>query len=132
MNAQMVAKVFGWVFLVVGILGLVPIAALGGSMGMGTGMLLGLFPVNVVHNVVHIAFGIWGIMAAKSAMGAVQYCKVGGIIYLLLGALGLVNGVTAAMNGYVPLGGNDAFLHLVLGAVLAYFGFAGQTAKAAA
>ena len=132
MNAQMVAKVFGWVFVVVGVLGFFTFAGLGGSMGMSTGMLLGLFPVNAVHNVVHLAFGIWGIMAAKTAEGSVNYCKIGGIVYLFLGALGLVNSIAAMLANIVPIAGNDAFLHLLLGAILAYFGFAGSKATATA
>ena len=132
MNAQMVAKVFGWVFIAVGLLGFFTFAGIGGSMGMSTGMLLGLFPVNAVHNVVHLAFGVWGIMAAKTAEGAVNYCKIGGIVYLLLGALGMVNSVASMLAGYVPIHGNDAFLHLVLGVILAYFGFVGSKAPAAA
>jgi hypothetical protein len=132
MNAQKVAQIFGWVFIVVGILGFVPVAMIGGTMGMPASSLLGLFPVNLVHNLVHVGFGIWGVMAAKSADGAMQYCKIGGVIYLLLGVVGLVGSITAMLDGVVPLGGNDAFLHLALGAVLAYFGFMGSTAKATA
>jgi hypothetical protein len=129
MTTQKVAQIFGIVFVLVGFLGFVPLALIGGSMDMSTGMLLGLFPVNVVHNLVHVAFGAWGIMAAKSAEGATTYCKVGGIIYLALGVLGFTTVVPGTL---VPLGGNDTYLHLVLGAVLAYFGFAGAPAKAAA
>jgi len=132
MNAQKVAQIFGWVFIVVGVLGFVPIAMIGGTMGMQPSMMLGLFPVNVVHNLVHLAFGIWGIMAAKSAAGAVQYCKIGGVIYLLLGVIGFIAAIEVMLHGFVPLNGFNAWLHLVLGAVLAYFGFAGAPAKAAA
>jgi len=132
MNAQKVAQIFGWVFIVVGILGFVPVAMIGGTVGMAPSSLLGLFPVNLVHNLVHVAFGIWGVMASKTAAGSMQYCKIGGVIYLLLGGVGLVGSITAMLNGFVPLGGNDAFLHLALGAVLAYFGFMGAPAKAAA
>jgi len=129
MTTQKVAQVFGWVFLVVGVLGFLPIAIISGTMGMEPTMMLGLFPVNVVQNVVHLAFGIWGIMAAKSADGAGTYCKIGGVIYLLIGAMGLVTGLATGF-GLVPLGGNNVYLHLLLGAVLAYFGFAGGGKKA--
>ena len=128
MTTQKVAQLFGIVFLVIGVLGFVPIAMIGGTMGMEPSMLLGLFPVNVVHNLVHAGFGIWGIMAAKSAAGATNYCKIGGVAYLALGALGFV---MADGMGIVPLGGNDTYLHLLLGAALSYFGFMGATAKAA-
>jgi hypothetical protein len=129
MSTQKVAQLFGIVFVLVGVLGFVPIAMIGGSMDMSTGMLLGLFPVNVLHNIVHVLFGVWGIMAAKSAEGATMYCKVGGVIYLALGILGFTTFIPGTL---VPLGGYDTYLHLVLGAVLAYFGFAGAPARAAA
>lgn len=126
MSTQMIAKVFGAVFVLVGVLGMIPGV---GTMGMDPVNLLGLFPVNLVHNLVHIAFGVWGLMAAKDAMQSTNYCKIGGVIYLLLAALGFI-GATSSGFGLVPLGGNDTFLHLVLGAVLAYFGFMGGAAKA--
>jgi len=116
MSTQRIAMVFGAVFLVVGVLGF----ALTGF-GMETSMLLGLFPVNLVHNCVHALFGIWGLAAARSAAGAGMYCKAGGVIYLVLGLLGFV--MENPMN-LVPIGGHDRWLHLALGAVLAYFGFA--------
>jgi hypothetical protein len=129
MTTQKIAQLFGWVFLLVGVLGFVPVAIIGGTYGMDTSMMLGLFPVNVIHNVVHVAFGVWGIMAAKSADGATMFCKAGGVIYLALGVVGFV---MENPLGLVPLGGNDRFLHLVLGAVLAYFGFMASPAKATA
>ena len=84
---------------------------------------LGLFPVNVVHNLVHLVFGIWGIVAAKSFGAARTYCRVAGAIYLLLFVLGFV---FPTGFGLVPLGGTDPWLHLGLGLPLAYFGFTGR------
>lgn len=129
MTTQKVAQIFGWVFVLVGVLGFVPIAMIGGTMGMEPSLLLGLFPVNIVHNLVHLAVGVWGIMAAKDAAMATNFCKIAGVVYLALGVLGFV-----MMNplGLVPIGGNDTYLHLVLGVALCYFGFMGAPAKAAA
>jgi hypothetical protein len=122
---KQIALLFGVVFLVVGVLGFV---LTGTSQDMS--MLLGLFPVNLVHNCVHVLFGIWGLVAARSISGATAYCKIGGVIYILLGILGFV--VADPAFGLVPLGGNDRWLHLVLGAVLAYAGFSAGGAKAVA
>jgi hypothetical protein len=114
---------FGLVFLVVGVLGFV---LTGTSQDMS--MLLGIFPVNLAHNLVHCLFGVWGLAAARSAGGATTYCKVGGAIYLVLGLVGFV-----AENplGLVPLGGNDRWLHLVVGAILTYAGMTMGGAKSA-
>src|SRR5438477_11611216 len=88
MEVQMVKRIamlFGVVFLLVGVLGLFLTPA-GMQMGVDANAkpLLGLFPVNLLHNVVHIAFGVWGLLAARTFSGAQAYCKIGGVVYLLL------------------------------------------------
>jgi hypothetical protein len=57
------------VFLVAGILGLVTT-----PVSMTAGFLLGLFPVNVVHNLVHLVFGAWGLAAGRAPAAAQRYC----------------------------------------------------------
>ncbi len=122
-----VAMVFGIVFLLVGILGLVSPGGM--SMGVGSpGMVLGLFPVNLLHNVVHILFGIWGLLAARTFAGAKMYAQVGGVIYIVLAICGLVAPNTF---GLLPNGGNDVWLHALLGIVLAGVGFAAKNEMAA-
>ena len=81
---------------------------------------LGVFPVNVVHNIVHLLFGIWGLAASRTFDASRAYCRIAGVIYLVLFVLGFV---APTGFGLVPLGGTDPWLHLVLGAPLAYFGF---------
>jgi hypothetical protein len=89
--------------------------------------ILGLFPVNVLHNIVHLLFGIWGLLAARTFSGARTYAQVGGVIYLLLAVVGFV-----APDGFnlVPLGGHDIWLHALLGIALAYFGFTARDVAA--
>jgi hypothetical protein len=79
-----------------------------------------MFPVNILHNIVHLLFGVWGLMAARTFAGAVSYAKIGGIIYIVLAILGLVAPTTF---GLIPIGGNDIWLHAALGIVLAGVGF---------
>ena len=69
--------------------------------------------------------------AAGSAERAGNYCRIGGVIYLLVGVLGLLTW-TATGFGLVPLNGNNVWLHLVIGLVLSYVGFAKSSAPAAA
>jgi len=116
-----IAMLFGVVFILVGILGF--FAPGGMSMGMD-GKLLGLFPINLLHNCVHLLFGIWGLLAARTFEGAVTYAKVGGIIYLVLAAVGLP--FPTPLN-LVPIGGNDVYLHALLGIVLAGVGFTAKS-----
>jgi preprotein translocase subunit Sss1 len=125
--AEKVAKLFGAVFILVGVLGFfVP-----SNMGMGTTLMLNTFPVNAVHNIVHIAIGLWGIAASRSMAGSISFCKLAGLLYLVLGILGFFAAVTDQLNGFVPLGGNDVYLHLALGLILAYFGFMGTSTRTA-
>lgn len=118
--AQGVSLLAGLGFVLIGILGLVQ-----GGMSMEADpnlapKLLGVFPVNLLHNCVHLAFGVWGLAAARTHGTARAYCRIAGVLYLCLTALGYVspNGF-----GFVPLGGADVFLHLALGLMLAGVGF---------
>ena len=120
-TVQRVAQIFGIVFILVALYGFT-------QTGMGNmesdparaPQLLGLFPVNVLHNVVHLIFGIWGLLASRSFGGAKSYAQIAGVLYLVLAVLGFVvpNGF-----GLVPLGGYDVWLHAALGLVLAIVGF---------
>lgn len=112
---QQVARIFGVAFLLIGILGFVT-----GGMSMEADpalapKILGLFPVNVLHNVVHLLFGVWGLAASRSVTGATQYAQMAGGIYVVLAILGFVAPTTF---GLIPIGGNDIWLHALLGGVL--------------
>jgi hypothetical protein len=121
-----VAFVFGIVFLMIGVLGFVPALTPGGA-------LLGLFMVNGLHSIVHLLFGVLGIAAASTGFERL-YNRAGGVIYLLLGVLGLIPALVPGglLLGLVMINGADNILHLVIGAVLAYVGFAVQLRRSAA
>lgn len=128
-TAQKGALVFGIVFLLVGILGLLTENGMSMNADMETsGMLLGLFPVNLLHNLVHLAFGVWGLLAARSHEGARTFGKVGAAVYAVLVLLAFVDPTTF---GLVPIGGNDIWLHAILAIGLAWIGFAGGTTRTA-
>jgi hypothetical protein len=115
-----VAMVFGIVFLLVGILGLVSAGGMSMDADPAPAMVLGLFPVNLLHNIVHLLFGVWGLVAARSFAGAKMYAQTAGIIYIVLAICGLVIPTTF---GLIPIGGNDIWLHAIFGIVLAAVGF---------
>ncbi len=128
MSTRNFALIFGIVFLVVGIAGFIPglVQPLhaGHPPAMGNnGQLLGLFPVNEVHNVVHILFGIWGLAASRSLGGSVLYARGVAIIYAVLTVAGLLAEPFSTGFGLVPLYGNDIWLHALLALVGAYFGW---------
>ncbi|BBA32978.1 uncharacterized protein sS8_1013 [Methylocaldum marinum] len=126
---QTFAKVFGIFYLIVGILGFIPGLVqpiIGGpplSIEAGYGKLLGLFPVNLIHNLVHIGIGIWGILAARSIPRAVNFARANAVLFGVLFLLGIIP-ATNTLFGLAPIYGGDAWLHLLSAAVAAYFGFA--------
>lgn len=116
---QHASLIVGVVFLLVGIAGFIPgITTDYDSMQFigheSTAMLLGVFQVSILHNVVHLVFGVLGILMSRTAAQARLFLLVGGIIYLALWIYGLVIGHDSAAN-FVPLNTADNWLHLVLG-----------------
>jgi hypothetical protein len=115
---QTVAAVVGVVFLLVGVLGFIPgITSSYDQLGLAGhesgAMLLGLFQVSVLHNVVHLAFGVAGIVLARTVAGARTYLIWGGVVYAVLWVYGLVVPHDGPAN-FVPLNTADNWLHLVL------------------
>ena len=88
--------------------------------GPAPGMVLGLFGVNLLHSIVHLLFGVWGLVTSRSFGAAKAYAQIGGVIYIVLAILGFV---APSTFGFVPIGGNAIWLHAVLGIVLAGVGF---------
>ncbi|HET7692065.1 MAG TPA: DUF4383 domain-containing protein [Gemmatimonadota bacterium] len=127
MTVQRIAQIFGWVFVLVAVWGFF---ITGGSMeaGMDAPAILGLFPVNVLHNLAHLLLGIWGIVASRSFGSARSYAQIAGILYLVLAVLGFVD---PTGFGLLPLGGGDIGLHAVLGLILAGVGFTAKQGRAA-
>lgn len=116
---QKAAAAVGAVFLLVGILGFVPgitsdFGSLAAAGQQSTAKLLGLFQVSILHNIVHLAFGVAGLALARTHAGARSFLRVGGVIYLVLFVYGLVIDKTSSAN-FVPVNGADNVLHLLLG-----------------
>ncbi|MFJ9598030.1 DUF4383 domain-containing protein [Streptomyces virginiae] len=70
--------------------------------------------MSVLHNIVHLLFGIAGIAMARAASTARTYLIGGGIIYLVLWIYGLLIDHGSAAN-FVPVNTADNWLHFVLG-----------------
>jgi len=125
MNTRTAALLFGIVFLVVGFLGFMPSPpppdAPPLTVEHGHGLALGLFPVNTVHNVVHLLFGVIGLAAWASGHWR-GYFQLLAVSYALLAVLGL-NAATHTTFGFVPIWGADVYLHAAIALGAFYFGF---------
>lgn len=112
------ALAVGGIFLLIGVLGFIPgitthydqLTVAGHHSGA---LLLGVFNVSVLHNLVHLAFGVAGVALARTVATARGYLIGGGVIYLVLFVYGLVIDRGSAMN-VVPVNSADNWLHLGL------------------
>jgi hypothetical protein len=116
--AQTLALLFGLAFLAVGVLGFIPgvTTDLGDIEFAGNDSpseLFGIFQVSVLHNIVHLLFGIAGIALSRTTPNALMYLLYGGLIYVVLTVWGFfVNGGDDA--NFIPFNTADDWLHLVL------------------
>jgi hypothetical protein len=129
MSIRTFALIYGLVFTVAGIAGFIPgLVTPHGTVEhelaveQGAGDLLGLFPVNILHNLVHLAFGVWGLAVYRNTGAAVGYARTVAVVYALFVIMGFIPALNTTF-GLVPLYGNDIWLHAALAAGAAYFGF---------
>ncbi len=129
MWSRYTALILAVAFAGAGLLGFLPAALTPPAEGVHLaidamhGNLLGLFPVNVVHNLIHLAFALWGFFAFFSgASSARGYLRSVAVIYLVLAVMGFIPGLNTVF-GLVPIHGNDIWLHLLLGGVAGWVGF---------
>jgi hypothetical protein len=116
--AQNLAIVFGLAFLAAGILGFIPgittnyedLSFAGSDSGAE---LLGLFQVSILHNIVHLLFGVAGLALARTWDGARSYLLGSGVIYSVLFVYGLLVSGGSDAN-FVPMNNADDVLHLAL------------------
>lgn len=126
---QRAATAVGAVFLLVGVLGFVPGITTNLYDGLefagheGNAELLGIFQVSVLHNVVHLLFGVAGLALARTFSSARTYLIAGGAIYLVLWIYGLVIDHHSDAN-FVPVNTADDWLHFVLGVGMIGLGLA--------
>ena len=130
---QIFALVVGVVFLLAGILGFIPgITAHYDQLTFGGhhsgALLLGVFNVSILHNLVHLVFGIAGLALASSPGGSRGYLVLGGFIYLLVCVYGLVIDNHSGMN-FLPVNGADNWLHFGLAVGMVGLGVLGTAVE---
>jgi hypothetical protein len=120
MNTKNASITFGIVFILVGLLGFVPNPIIFDSHDA-------FFHADAVHSSVHIVSGVLFLLVgyAKPDFAPV-FLKIFGVVYFLLGVMGLVNIGTDGnqmthLLGFLCVNGPDNILHIVLGVVI-FFG----------
>ncbi|MGI5523334.1 DUF4383 domain-containing protein [Micromonospora sp. CA-259024] len=121
-RVQLAALVVAGAFLLIGVLGFVPgITTDYGELRFAghhsDARLLGLFQVSILHNAVHLLFGLAGLVLARSVAGARLFLAGGGAIYLVLWLYGLAIEAINPEGGanILPVNDADNWLHLALG-----------------
>lgn len=103
--AKTVAKILGVVLLLVGVLGFTHVLDPLGA------------HLNPAHNLVHIVSGVLSLYFgfAGSLSAAKTFCLVFGLVYLLLGVVGLAMGTLTV--GPLVFGQVDHGIHLLVGVI---------------
>jgi hypothetical protein len=133
---QVVALIYGIIFLLVGVAGFIPgittdYDTLQFAGHHSEAMLLGVFQVSILHNIVHLLYGIAGVALARTGASARNYLLWGGVVYLVLWLYGLFVGPDSPAN-FVPLNTADNWLHLGLGITMVALSFLPRTRRAEA
>lgn len=130
--AQWFALLGGGVLVLVGIVGFFADASFQVGRPHDSGDLLGLFEVNAIHNIVHIATGALLLAGAPRPDTAKLFTLIFAGAYAAVTVIGLIQGDTVL--GLIPVNAADNVLHIVLTltAVLAAFASPGGRPAAAA
>lgn len=123
---QVAAGLVGVAFLAAGIGGFIPglttnvddLELYGHTSGAE---LLGLFEVSILHNLVHVVFGVAGLLLARALDGAKAYLVWGGVLYLLVAAYGWLVDHDHDAN-FLPVNDADNWLHVALGGAMVVLG----------
>jgi hypothetical protein len=127
-RAQLGALALSGLFLLVGVLGFIPGVTVGYrhlalASEQSSALLLGWFQVSVVHNLVHVVFGLIGLFAARAHRRAWRFLLIGGCVYLGLAVYGFLAAAMSAGN-IIPLNTADNWLHVVFAAIMIISGLA--------
>jgi hypothetical protein len=135
MKPSTFAFTFGIVFLIAGLMGLVPlflvpppIDAPPTSFTLLYGYLLGRFPVNLLHSLLNIVVGAWGISAGSGRSHAQSFARGIAVLFAVLAVMGMLPMLNTTF-GMMPLHGNDVWLHGLSAVIAAYFGWRQPSAK---
>lgn len=113
--AQWYCLIFGATLVLVGLIGFLADAGFNFGSDVDGDNLLGIFEVNGVHNIVHLASGAL-LLAASPKRASARIVAIGfGVVYLLVTIIGFIQG--DHVLGLIPVNTADNFLHLAISAL---------------
>lgn len=129
MTTRNFVLIIGILYLLIGLLGFFPAlvsapppGAANVAVDSAYGYLLGLFPVNGLHNLVHLTIGIWGIGAYRTLPKSMIFSRGLAIFFGVLTVMGLIPALNTTF-GLIPIFGHAVWLHAATAAIAAYFGY---------
>ena len=130
--ARLYALVFGAVLVVAGVIGFFYSGSFDTGDNVPRDAVFGILDVNGWHNVVHIATGALGLLAAASAVASRVYALGAGVVYIAVAVWGFAIGDGGVILDIVPVNTEDTVLHLAIGVVGVVAGVLASTAAAPA
>jgi hypothetical protein len=109
----------GVFLLLLGVVGFVPAAVTYNAAGLA--LLVGVFLVDPIQNIIHVASGAVALLAGSSHRYSRWFLQIGGIVYAAMGLLGLLQGDTVLGLFGVNLAMNQ--LHMALAVIMIVTGF---------
>jgi Domain of unknown function (DUF4383) len=137
MNQNQSSFIIGSLFLVLGVFGFAPnllsIPPFGFESDLpldpaifpyaqGFGYLFGLFPTNLMHDLVRLTVGLFGIAASGNSIAARSFNRIFAIVYLLLAVMGLLP-FSNTLGGFMPIFGNNVGFNALIALFAGYIGF---------
>lgn len=107
MTSQRFAGLLGAAYLLIGCLG----------------VLSYVFPAGLLHHVIHLTVGIWGVNAATNALDAVRFARKVAVLSGILALVGVIPGVQEPFDYLLLFGNGLLVLHGVTAVVAAYYGY---------
>ena len=117
---RIIAIIFGIAFIFVGVAGFL-------STFVKNGLLFGIFEMGSLHSIAFIVTGVLAIMCATRFKSTKLYFKIVGIVYAIVAIVGFWRGGDLYIL-HVNLA--DNVLHIVIGVIAIYLGFAAKTKEA--
>jgi len=135
MSLKYFSLISGIVLMVIGVAGFFPamLADMPGSapklaITYGSGLLWGIFPVNIMSNLFHTLMGVWGASCYGSSYASRSYARSTAITMAVLAVFGFIP-VLNTVLGLMPVQGSNIGFHAILAITAAWFGYASQASE---